>query len=279
METRTMTPQRRWSAWQAGFGAMTLAAAALLGCATTMAGSEGKTHIDDSRLAGLSSDQMAPVTQQQQALTTSQNDLDAAKQAKEEADNRIKLAQTEHDVAKAQLSQAKEEADLTKKNLDQLVGVGANPNQPQSMSSAHDIHMQQQRLTIANEDVAKAQLRLLAADAKIEYLKSLGDVARATLAYDEKAIGLERAKLEQAKFQTLDRTNPAEVKAMGLQQADYDALIARQEAEVANANADVSRARADAASRYQVWVAADEKSGHRPLTPSEAASVPPPPKG
>ncbi len=280
METRTKTPRGRWNAWQAGLFSISLAAASLLGCATaSTAGSGGKTHIDDSRLAGLSADERAPVTQQEQALAKSRRDLDDAKEAKQEASNRLRLARTEHDIAEAQLSQAKTEADLSKKNLDTLVHTGTNAQLTQSMASPEEVQAHEKKLALANRDVDQADLRLKAVDAKIDYLKSLEDVASRTVNYDEKSVALERAKLEQAKYQTLQQQNPAETRAMHLQQADYDELIAKHNAEVANANSDLAKARADASSKYQVWVSADEKSGHRPITPSQAASVPPPPKG
>jgi hypothetical protein len=258
---------------------MTVSTAALVGCATTeTAGGGGKTHIDDSRLTGLSVNQLSPVTEQQQLLDKAERDLESARQTQQETESRIRLALTEHDVSEAQLGQAKTEADLTKKNLKQLADTGVDAGQIKAMASTNDLRAQQEKVATANRDVEEAQLRLKAVNAKIDYLKSLDQVAKRTITYDEKSIGLQRAKLEQAKYQALLGAHPGQAKSLSVRQADYDALIARNEAEVANANSDWARKRAEATEKYQVWIAADEKSGHKPIAP-EAASVPPPPKG
>ena len=235
---------KRWSVRFAGTGALVLLGAA---CASTHS-----EKIDDSRLAGVPQDQMQPVTTANAEISRAKEDLQAAKQAKIDADNRLKLAKSEEDVAKAQFDQAKTQFELQQKTAQAAQEAPYQTPQPNEPAAPPP---PAPRALVTPDAYHEARLNYEAAQAKVKYLDKLDDVASDRITVAEKKVDLGNAKLEQARYQVLNGSSPAETQAMNLNAEQFDALVQGKQADVSKAEATVAEASADARVDYQKWAA------------------------
>jgi hypothetical protein len=257
--------------WLAGLVAGGLAVAGLAGCAHEAGSVSNAPSVDPSRLAGYPADQMTLVTNRQHALDTAIADQDAARQAKDEADKRIKPAESDVNVANADLGQAKEEAKVARKDWDKVQSSGTTD--PQTLSTSRS------RVESAERRLRDAHARVDAEHAKVDYLRSLDKLADDRLTLADREVDLQRSELQRARLRTLERVNPAEARAMEVHPADFDAAVAERDARVADTRADIARDRADAQTKYHVWETRNEGVEHMKQGAQERAAVPPPPRG
>jgi hypothetical protein len=258
-------PALRRNHWlRAGLLAAGLGFAVLSGaCATT-----GSTQIDPSRLAGLPPDRLTLVNDQQQALDAAVGQENAAREAKRKAEDRVLQAKADLGVSKAELKKAKVRHEQDQRAFEEI--NGSESSDLSAMAAARHHAQEAERL------VREAQARVDADNARVAYLESLTGLEDGKIHLAQQQVKLDHAELERARLLTLQQTNPAEVHAMKVQPADFDAAVARREADVANANADVARDRADANAKYRMWTARKESAGAE--RPDDHEFVPPPPR-
>jgi len=214
-----------------------------------------ESKIDDTRLAGLPPAAVQPVNDAKNAVVQAQQDVDAAKQAKSEADNRAKLVKGEVDVAQAQYDQQKTQLEIEAKKNNQKFDAEYAPQ------------LQNAKL---NVDTTKA---------KLEYANKLGDIAVTEVTLADRKVDLAKAKVDQARFQALNSANPEQVQAMKKNEAEFMAEVQKKQADVTKAEADLAKQRMDARDKYNTWVNMDRQLGTSSGIKQHRAEVPPPPQG
>lgn len=260
----------RWSVRFAGAGVLVLMSAA---CA-----SMGSQKIDDSRLAGVPSDQMQPVANANAEISRAKEDLASAKQEKVEAENRVKLGKSERDVAKVQFDQAKTQFGLQQKTVQTAQAAPYQASEPQGQGLPI-APAPAPRTLVTPEAFHEARLNEDAAKAKVKYLEKLDGLAGERVKLAEKKVDLGKARLEQARFQVLNESNPAETQAMKLNASQFEAQVQKKQGDVSVADASITQHNAEARAEYQKWAALDHQLSEFPNKPAERAEVPPPPRG
>lgn len=264
---------RKMKQGQARFGlgmAGLLSAGLWAGCSTM----HSSAKVDPSLIAGFSSDQLAPVSQQQGAVDSATANRLNAIRTRDESQRLVGLAESDLSAAQADLKRAEAEASIAHKTYEQA----KKPATDESQATLHpvDIEASLQRMGKADTAVRDAKARTDAEEMKLDYAKALKDHSDAKVKVADSQIELEKAKLEKERFVALNSSDPARVRSMKMNAATFDAAVADKQANLAGANADVAKARADATNKYRTWISRGESY----ITPGrERASVPHPPQG
>lgn len=208
-------------------------AAGLAGCQTA-GGSQAK--FDDSRIAGMSQSELTEVNAAKKQVEEAKKELEAARSAATDMQRTVALAESEKKGIDAQLDAAKVHAKTAKEN-GEIAKIDEFPQ------------------------VKAKQALVDAAKAKVSYLKQLESTQKGYVKLQEKQVDLAQAKVDAAGFATVQKSNPAEAKAMTQNPADFEAKVASQEAKVAQERASVAKHQAKAVTHYQEWQQAEQKVG------------------
>jgi len=139
---------------------MGLALLVAVGCAHHQ-----EAKLDDSGLARLNEDQMAPVDTARLELGRAQDRASKARATEADAKARVEVAKSERDVGEAQAKRAAAQRDLLKK---QYADANAMAQADQDVKAAQEaIHAQEAKLAYLNQNVGAGEAERNAAEAHV----------------------------------------------------------------------------------------------------------------
>ena len=223
-----------------------LTVAALAACASQH---QEAAKIDDSGLARLNEDQMAPVDDARIEVGRAQDAVARGKAAEADARAQVEVAKSDKAVAEAQLKRALAERDLLKK---QYAGKDA--------------------LARSDESVRASQERVKAADLKLQYLNQLVAVRETERKAAEAHVLTAQALTEQAKYRAMKEGKAPQADVVN--PGDVDHRVASARSQEANLEKSAADQRTKAVDLYNRWQQAD--AAVRTLAQPTNLPVPPP---
>ena len=223
-----------------------LTVAALAACASQH---QEAAKIDDSGLARLNEDQMAPVDDARIEVGRAQDAVARGKAAEADARAQVEVAKSDKAVAEAQLKRALAERDLLKK---QYAGKDA--------------------LARSDESVRASQERVKAADLKLQYLNQLVAVRETERKAAEAHVLTAQALTEQAKYRAMKEGKAPQADVVN--PGDIDHRVASARSQEANLEKSAADQRTKAVDLYNRWQQAD--ASVRTMAQPTNLPVPPP---
>jgi len=235
-------------------GWLAAALGALAGCSTMGIGTRQPT-VTDVQLAGVS----------QQDLAQIQTDRDAlAKADKQVTDAKDSLDQTkrQRDVGKAELDQAN--AELKQEKLRQEMETGRGGGQVPGGAEGTDA-------------LGRAQMRVNAGKAMVDYMDQLVDVRSRQVSVHEAETDLARAKVELAKWNAAEKAgNVPDREGKGPRRDEFTKSVDDRQKKLTDRRRDLQSSLNEATQKYSMWTALDRAL---PQGTHLRVQVPAPPKG
>jgi hypothetical protein len=254
----------------------------VVGCASAQprrVALNAEPRIEATQLSGLSPDQLAEVNAQQIAVEEASGELEDARSSKADADEHVHIAQADLNAAQADYQRARTEAEIARRGYDQAVGPNAATNRqllPMHAQRSDAENAALERMGRVDTDVRANEARADAESMKVDYIHAMAELSGSRVLHAEQQLGLERARLERARFTALARVRPDEARQLRVSRDAFDAAVTAREAELERATVYEGRMRAEAVGKYRTWVARGESQ----VPPGrERAMVPAPPRG
>ena len=207
---------------------------AAMGLMTSLACShqQAAVKVDDSGLAQLNENEMAPVDDARIEEGRARDAVAKAQASEAQARARFDVAKSEREVSDAQLKRALAERDLMKKEYARRDAVAR-----------------------ADSDVQAAQASIAATDLKLRYLQQMIEVAAAERKAAEVHVNTAAARTLQAKFQAMKTANAPQVEEIN--GGSIDRQLAEAQLAENGAQREAAEQRSKAVDLYNSWQKTD----------------------